>query len=82
MKYVVFTGPRAWGAVPVKSNVASSPAISTRTRIGSGRASTPSSSSQSSPVKTPSGRARIAARMAASDAACSASKHAPSVSAP
>ena len=82
MKYVVLTGPRACGAVPLKSNVASSPRISTRTRIGSGAASTPSSSSQSSPVHTPSGSARRASRIARSDAACSASKHALSVSAP
>src|SRR3989442_4012929 len=49
--------------------------------MGNGLSSTPSSSSQSSPVHTPSGSALIAARIAASDAACSASKHALSVAA-
>ena len=82
MKDVVLTGPRAWGAVPVKSKVASSPWIATRTRMRSGRSSTPSSSSQSSPSQAPSGRARIAARIPASEAAWSASKQAPRVSAP
>jgi len=41
----------------VKSNVASSPRISTRTPDGQRPSSTPSSSSQSSPVHTPSGSA-------------------------
>jgi len=70
---VAFTPPRAWGAVPLKSNVAVSPRTTTATEIGKSTAPKPSSSNQSVARNTPSGNPANTRRNRCSEYTCSPS---------